>query len=495
MEPSDRFKHLKVGQLGLRHAVSQAVALNAPGGTIVLYVIGTAALMTFTFSQYPQGAFSIPLILVLSLIIYALMTFSMYEFSRYLSSSGGYYTFVTRGLGKSAGFVTALSYLSYQILSFTGFGLLGFLGFIYGIFPSLGITIPDPAVLWVFITVGMIGLVSFLIYAGIRPSMRIVSYIIVIEVVFFLGTSLYLLATHVSALTPAPFTASPVGNNPLILATMMVYAIGTFVGIGGSIPIAEETRNPKKNVPRAILTTVAILGITIIVSSYAQVIVWGAANMGSFGTNVVYPVMNIYKQDFGYASLLMYGLLLIIVSNSFFTATVSLGTNATRVLFSLSRENVIPTALSKTHEKSGTPTAATAVVASVSAVIVIITGYVFMYLYPGNIDNALLYASVFLLILESPIMYLVHILTNTSLFVYLKKNRLKISYLKHLVIPSISTVTLVFAIVVAVLLNLEAPYIYGVYGSLVWIAVILLVLAVTSVKYRHKLEAIGEFSL
>ena len=133
--------------------------------------------------------------------------------------------------------------------------------------------------------------------------------------------------------------------------------------------------------------------------------------------------------------------------------------------------------------------------ASLSAVIVIVTGYVFMYLYPGNIDQALLYGSVFLLILESPIMYLVHILTNTSLFVYLRKNKLKVSYLKHLVIPSVSTITLLFAIVVAVIFNLEAPYIYGVYGSLVWIAVIVAALVVTSVKYKHKLEAIGEFSL
>jgi amino acid/polyamine/organocation transporter, APC superfamily (TC 2.A.3) len=82
-------KHLRINQLGLRHAISQATALNAPGGTIVLYVTSIAALMTFTFSSYPNGAFAIPLILVLSLVIYALMSFSMYEFSKEISSSGG----------------------------------------------------------------------------------------------------------------------------------------------------------------------------------------------------------------------------------------------------------------------------------------------------------------------------------------------------------------------------------------------------------------------
>src|SRR5579875_1920309 len=108
------FKHLKKDQLGLRHAISQAVALNAPGGTIVLYITSTASLIGFTFTQYPSGALAIPLILILSLVIYGLMSFSMYEFSKKLSSSGGYYTFVSRGLGNSAGFLTAISYVSYQ---------------------------------------------------------------------------------------------------------------------------------------------------------------------------------------------------------------------------------------------------------------------------------------------------------------------------------------------------------------------------------------------
>ena len=125
-ETETGLKHLKRDQLGLRHAVSQAVALNAPAGTIVLYVTTTAALMFFTFgSTYPNGAFSIPLVLLLSLMVDGLMSFSMYEFAREISSSGGYYTFVSRGLGSSAGFLTAISYVSYQILSFTGFGIRG----------------------------------------------------------------------------------------------------------------------------------------------------------------------------------------------------------------------------------------------------------------------------------------------------------------------------------------------------------------------------------
>ncbi|MCL5783487.1 MAG: APC family permease [Candidatus Thermoplasmatota archaeon] len=489
-------KHLKKDQLGLRHAVSQAVSLNAPGGTIVLYVTSTAALMFYTFgTAYPNGAFAIPLILLLSLVIYGLMSFSMYEFSRELSSSGGYYTFVSRGLGSSAGYLTSLSYVSYQILSFTGFGILGFAAFIYGVLPAIGITLPYQNFLWIPVVLVFIVFVSSLIYSGIKPSLRYVLYTILIEITFFIITSVAIIATHHSELTLKPFTAAPIGNNPLLLSTMMIYAIGTFVGIGGALPVAEETQNPKRNVPLAIIITILILGVTIILSSYAQMIAWGEVNMAGFGVVTPYPVLLIYQNSFGAFGTALLAVLIIIVANSYFTATVSLGTNASRVLFSMSREKVIDERISRMHHRTGVPTNAVVLIAIISAVIVITTGIVFENLYPGQPVLALTYASIFLLILESPISYLIHILTNTSLVLYLKKEGKKIRYFRHLIIPGISTLTLIFAIVVAVYFNLSVPYIYGIYGAMVWIAVILAITIVIRTKYKEKLELIGDFSL
>ncbi|GGM79048.1 amino acid permease [Thermogymnomonas acidicola] len=487
-------KHLRRDQLTLRHAVSQATALNAPGGTIVLYVSGTAALLTSTFTSYPSGSYAIPLILLISLVIYGLMTFSMYEFSKELSSSGGYYTFVSRGLGQRAGFITALSYLSYQILSFTGFGILGFMGFVYDVFPSFGIQIPFPTFLWIPLSLVFIGVVSWLIYSGIRPSLQFVSYTIIVEVLFFIATSLALIYEFHARLSLVPFTPKPVGNDTLALATMMVYAIGTYVGIGGSIPIAEETRNPKRNVPLAILITIAVLGITIILSAYAQVISWGAQNMASFGgSQFPYPVIYIYQHDFGYISTALVAVLIILVLNSFFTATVSLGTNATRVVFSLAREHVFPERLSSIHAVTGSPTKAIVLVAVLASIITIGTGLAFEA--TSGTVNGLLNASVFLLILESPITYLVHILTNTSLYSFMRKEGKRVSILRHIVIPSVSTLTLVFAVVVAVYLDLSPPYIYGIYGAIAVILAILITTLVVSTKSRRKLELIGDFSL
>jgi amino acid transporter len=495
--PEKEYKHLGYNQLSLRHAVSQAIGLNAPGGTIVLYVAGTAALLTFTFSKYPDGAFAIPLILLMALIVYSMMSYSSYEFSKSLSSSGGYYTFVANGLGRGLGLTTALSYISYQILSFTGFGILGFIGFAYAILPSLGIAVPYVNILWIPVTVGFILFVSFLIYKGIKPSLKYVSYAILIEVIFFVATSIYLIGVNHASLSIKPFTAIPVGGNFIILMAMMVYAIGSFVGVGGSIPIAEETKNPKKNVPRSIIASIIILGVTIILASYAEVISWGYVNMSSFGTGAgigAYPVLSIYKNGFAGMSLIPFVVLLIIVINSFFTATVSLGTNASRVIFSLSREGVVSEKLSRTNTR-GVPVYAILFITIVSLAIVLSTGIAFELLYPGQIIDALLYSSVFLLVLESPISYIVHILTNTSLHMYLKKKGMKTHIFRHIIIPSISSITLVAAIIAAVYFDLSAPYIYGVYGSLVWVAIIAITVVVMYTRYRNHLDNLGDFTL
>ncbi|WP_237265305.1 APC family permease [Thermoplasma sp. Kam2015] len=493
---SSKFKHLVVNQLGLRHAISQAVALNAPAGTIVLYIAGTAALITDTFVTHQEGAYAIPLILLLSLVIYALMSYSMYAFSRRLSSAGGYYTFVSRGLGTSAGFVTALSYITYEVLSFTGFGILGFLGFGYAILPSIGISIPDPDIIWMPIAVVFIGLVSLLIYLGIKPSLRFVTYTMFIEVSFLITTSIALIIMHPARANLAPFTPSPMGNDPYAIFAMMIYAIGAFVGIGGSIPIAEETKKPKRNVPLAIVATIAILGVTIILASYAQVITWGAQNISTFGIGSnAYPLLTIYRTDFGFASSIVFWILIVIVLNSFFTATVSLGTNATRVLFSMSREGALPSFLSEINRNNGTPTMSMITLALISMAIVIGVGAGFEFIAKMSPLNALLSSSIFLLILESPITYIVHILTNTSLYRYMKKHtRMNfMNTIRYLLIPSASTATLVVAIVASIYFNLF--YVDAVYASFALIAVIIVSTVIMRFKFKERLEYLGDFSL
>jgi hypothetical protein len=78
---------------------------------------------------------------------------------------------------------------------------------------------------------------------------------------------------------------------------------------------------------------------------------------------------------------------------------------------------------------------------------------------------------------------------------YLKKRGMKTHVFRHIIIPGISSITLVGAIIAAVYFDLSAPYIYGVYGSLVWVVVIAITVVVMYTKYRKNLDNLGDFSL
>src|SRR4029077_15548495 len=71
---------------------------------------------------------NLPLSFLLSTIVCFFIGNTVSQFSRYMPSSGGYYSFATRGLGSRGGFMATWSYLIYEILGSAG--CTGFLGYL-----------------------------------------------------------------------------------------------------------------------------------------------------------------------------------------------------------------------------------------------------------------------------------------------------------------------------------------------------------------------------
>src|SRR5579862_7904228 len=71
---------------------------------------------------------AMPISLLLSTIVCLSIGGTVYEFSRYVPSTGGYYSFATRGLGNRSGFMATWSFLIYEIIGSAG--SVGFLGYL-----------------------------------------------------------------------------------------------------------------------------------------------------------------------------------------------------------------------------------------------------------------------------------------------------------------------------------------------------------------------------
>ena len=92
---------------GLLHVIFQSASQMSPTGTVVSGLTAIAA--------YSMGA--MPLAIVLALIASFFSANTLIQFSRKISSAGGYYAWVAHGAGPYAGAFTGWLYVLYQGLN------------------------------------------------------------------------------------------------------------------------------------------------------------------------------------------------------------------------------------------------------------------------------------------------------------------------------------------------------------------------------------------
>src|ERR1700722_9447739 len=109
---------LRRGALGLPEVVFQGITHIAPSINIVF---------TFPVIAAKAGP-DMPISFLLTTIVCFFIGNTVSQFSKYMPSSGGYYSFATRGLGARSGFMTTWSYLFSDIGGPAG--AIGFLGYL-----------------------------------------------------------------------------------------------------------------------------------------------------------------------------------------------------------------------------------------------------------------------------------------------------------------------------------------------------------------------------
>src|SRR4051794_13040352 len=118
LEVPDAEPQLRKNSLGLPDLVFHAVTHIAPTTSVVFIFPGIAL----------QAGPAMPLSFLLTTVVCMFVGSTVFQFSKYVPSSGGYYSFATRGLGRSSGFMATWSYLIYEIIGAAA--AVGFLGFL-----------------------------------------------------------------------------------------------------------------------------------------------------------------------------------------------------------------------------------------------------------------------------------------------------------------------------------------------------------------------------
>jgi amino acid transporter len=131
----------------------------------------------------------------------------------------------------------------------------------------------------------------------------------------------------------------------------VILAVFTFAGFESIAPLAEETKQPRRNVPRAMLISLAIVGAFVIFCLWAMMIGWGTSHLSSMASYSGNPVFEVAHRLWGP----MWVLLLIAIVNSLLSVSIATSTSSTRVMYAMGRTGALPRWFGQVDRRFGTP--------------------------------------------------------------------------------------------------------------------------------------------
>src|SRR5262252_4849091 len=163
---------LRRNSLGLPELVFHGITHIAPATNVVF---------TFPIIAAKAGP-DMPISFFLTTIVCFFIANTVSEFSRYIPSSGGYYSFATRGLGSRWGFIATWSYLIYDILGPAASS--GFLGYLLSDTLQSGLGVH---VAWWLIAVATFFVIWCFTYNGVQLSLHTTALLGGAEMLIMLG--------------------------------------------------------------------------------------------------------------------------------------------------------------------------------------------------------------------------------------------------------------------------------------------------------------------
>ncbi len=107
-------------------------------------------------------------------------------------------------------------------------------------------------------------------------------------------------------------------------------------GWEAAVPLAEETENPRRNVPRATMASIAIIGVMLVIVIWGQVIGWGVNNLNKLIASPELPALVIAHRVWGS----LWWLALLAMFTSVIGASLACQNVATRMWYGMGRSGV-----------------------------------------------------------------------------------------------------------------------------------------------------------
>lgn len=348
---------LRQANLSLPDVIAQSVGFIGPvfSSALVLPLVVGAGL-------YGAGV-ATPVAIILAAIGMAAIGWIISEYAKRIHAAGALYDYVSDGFGDRAGFVGGWLYYAATMLLTIAIVLV--IGGITADFLQSTWQIGIPY--WVLDLV-YLAILLVVIYVGVQVSVRVQLALVSVSAVVVGAFFIYIVAKgglHGNSVAPFKPSSSADGWKGIFYG--FIYAILVFTGFETAANLSEETREPARSVPRAIIGSVVVVGAFYVLAAYAQDIGFGL-NAKAWASSPA-PLFQLAAPGaFGSSFFLDLVQILVILD----IAAVGLGcaVSTVRGVYAMARDGRIPSALSRVSPRFGTPSAAAGLLCVLSVALV-----------------------------------------------------------------------------------------------------------------------------
>tara|TARA_B110000503_G_scaffold53054_1_gene85219 strand:+ start:92734 stop:94932 length:2199 start_codon:yes stop_codon:yes gene_type:complete len=257
------------------------------------------------------------------------------ELATAMPSSGGTYVYIERAFGPLFGTISGLG-LWLSMLLKSSFALVGF-----GAYMLVLVDLDESYIKYIAII--FLAFIFVLNITGAKKVGRVQLYIVTVSVLFLIALSFFGLQNLDTELL-TPFLTD--GDKGLLYTIAFVYI--SYSGVTKVAAIAEEIKNPSKNLPLSMLASLTAITAIYVVVSFVLVSNIPVSELATDIKPIFTLADKLGGQTIGIIAAVVGVLTLISTANAGVLA-------ASRFPFAMSRDNLLPGFMSKISEKFKTP--------------------------------------------------------------------------------------------------------------------------------------------
>jgi len=352
------------GTLSLTDVVAQSVGFMGPVFSVSVLLPMLVGVTTATGKGAGAAA---PLAVLIGTIGMLGIGWLVSAYARRIRAAGSLYNYVTEGLGTRLG--AAAGYVYYLGVLVLGAGIAVLIG--GTLYDDLKAEFGFDAVpVWAWQVIVLAVLLA-IVHIGVQASVKVQLALALISMAVLTVFFVYLIVKVGGDNSLTAFKPSSSAQGWSGIAFSVIYGVLLFTGFEAAANLAEETAEPKRSIPRAVLISLIVSAVFFLLGCYAQIAGFHF-DVAAVAKNAGAPLIALASPG-AYGATWLARLVELVILLDMLAVYIGVSVSVTRGVLTMARDAWLPKPLARVSARRGTPVGGTAVVGGAYLLILIVS--------------------------------------------------------------------------------------------------------------------------